>query len=99
MRVGPALGDLDDDGVVDIVIVTWDDNIYALDAFGNIKPGFPVTSTNRFNCAPTLADLDGNGTLEIIAGNDSGLLHVLFHDGSEMSTFDTGDDISGGISV
>ena len=99
MRVGPAVGDLDDDGVVDIVIVTWDDNIYALDAFGNIKSGFPVTSTNRFNCAPTLADLDGNGTLEIIAGNDSGLLHVLFHDGSEMVTFDTGDDIRGGISV
>ena len=69
---------LDDDGVVDIVIVTWDDNIYALDAFGNIKPGFPVTSTNRFNCAPTLADLDGNGTLEIIAGNDSGYSMFYF---------------------
>ena len=99
MLVGPAVGDLEGDGIIDIVVVTWDDHIYALDSGGNIKSGFPVLSTNRFNSPATLADLDGNGTLEIIAGNDSGLLHILHHDGTEMSTFDTGDDIRGGISV
>ena len=46
-----------------------------------------------------MVDLDGDGDLEIVAGNDSGLLHVLHHDGTEMASFDTGDDIRGGISV
>ena len=52
----------------------------ALDAFGNIKEGFPYVSTKRFNSPPTLADIDGNGTFEIIAGNDDGLLHILYFD-------------------
>ena len=66
---------------------------------GAVKPGFPFLSTNRFNSPPTLVDIDSDGDLEIVAGNDSGILHILHHDGSEMSTFDTGDDIRGGISV
>ncbi len=99
MLVGPATGDLEGDGIIDIVLCTWDDNIYAIDNTGLTKPGFPYTSTNRFNSPPTLVDLDGDGDLEIIAGNDSGLLHILHHDGVEMASFDTGDDIRGGISV
>ena len=99
MLVGPAVGDLEGDELVDIVIATWEDKIYAVDNTGMIKSGFPYSSTNRFNSPPTLADLDGDGDLEIIAGNDSGILHVLNHDGTEMTSFDTGDDIRGGISV
>ena len=43
--------------------------------------------------------MDNNGTLEIIAGNDDGNLHVLNHQGLETAFFDTGDDIRGGISI
>ena len=99
MLVGPAVGDLENDGILDIVIATWGENIIALDVTGTIKPGFPFVSTKRFNSPVTLSDLDGNGTLEIIAGNDDGILHVLHHDGIEMITHDFGDDIRGGISV
>ena len=42
-------GDLEGDGSPDIVVCTWGDNIYAIENDGTIKPGFPVTSTNRFN--------------------------------------------------
>ena len=99
MMVGAAVGDLEGDGSNDIVVCTWDDNIYAIDNTGAIKDGFPFTSTRRFNAPPTLVDLDGDGDLEIVAGNDSGLLHVLHHDGTEMTSYDVGDDIRGGISV
>ena len=99
MMVGPAIGDLENDGIVDIVVCTWGENIYAIEKSGQIKPGFLFASTRRFNSAPTLVDIDNDGDLEIVAGNDYGLLHVLHHDASELISFDTGDDIRGGISV
>ena len=99
MLVGPALGDIENDNIMDIIVCAWDEKIYAFDYLGNMKPGFPFVSTFRFNTPATLVDLDFDGDLEIIAGNDLGKLHVLHHDGSEMATFDTGDDIRGGISV
>ena len=99
MSVGPAVGDLEGDGSPDIVVVTWDDNIYAINADGTTKSGFPFLTSNRFNSPATLVDLDDDGDLEIVAGNDDGDLYILHHDGSVMTTFSTGDDIRGGISV
>ena len=99
MLVGSAVGDLEGDGVYDIVVGTWEDNLYAVEADGSIKDGFPFAASHRFNAPPTLVDLDGDGDLEIVAGNDAGDLYVLHHDGTVMTTFSTGDDIRGGISV
>ncbi len=99
MLVGAGIGDLDNDGEADIIVCTWGENIYAINSAGVIKPGFPFISTKRFNTPPTLADLTSDGNLEIIAGNDDGILHVLNYDGQELYNFDTGDDIRGGISV
>ena len=61
--------------------------------------GFPFTSTDRFFNAPTLVDLDGDSDLEIVVGNKRGTLQVLHHDGTEMASYEVGDDIRGGISV
>ena len=61
MMVGPAIGDLEKDGIVDIVVCTWGENIYAIEKSGQIKPGFPFASTRRFNSAPTLVDMDNDG--------------------------------------
>jgi hypothetical protein len=99
MMAGPAAGDLDGDGYPEIVVCTWGENIYSIGYDGSIKSGFPYESTKRFNAPATLVDLDGDSDLEIIAGNDDGLLHVLHHDGTEMTSYDVGDDIRGGISV
>ena len=41
MLVGPATGDLEGDGIIDIVLCTWEDNIYALDNLGAIKTRIP----------------------------------------------------------
>ena len=99
MLVGAAVGDLEGDGSPDIVVVTWEDHIYAFNADGTTKSGFPFLASNRFNSPATLVDLDDDGDLEIVAGNDDGDLYILHHDGSVMTTFSTGDDIRGGISV
>ena len=99
MLVGAAVADLENDGIADIVVCTWGENIYSLNQDGNIKTGFPFISGKRFNAPPTLADITLDGNLEIIAGNDDGILHILNFSGSELYNFDTGDDIRGGISV
>lgn len=99
MLVGAAVADLENDGLSDIVVCTWGENIYAINQNGDIKNGFPFISGKRFNAPPTLADLTLDGNLEIIAGNDDGVLHILNFSGFELYTFGTGDDIRGGISV
>jgi len=96
---GAAAGDLDGDGFPEVVVCTDDDNVYAIKKDGSIMTGFPFTSTDRFYNAPTLVDLDGDSDLEIVVGNRAGILQVLHHDGTEMASYEAGDDIRGGIAV
>jgi hypothetical protein len=87
----PAVGDLDGDGIPEIVQttrgLTSGGRIYALRADGTDVPGWPVSLRNN-NCEYTaaLADLDFDGRLEVLVGERSfpnGLLHVLRADGTE----------------
>ena len=100
MFVGPAVHDLDNDGVVEVVCVTYDKEVYAVEAVGGaIKPGFPFTAESRFSMPATIVDVDSDGDYEIAAGCNSGDLYVLQHDGTVFAQYNTGDDVRGGISV
>lgn len=83
----PALGDLDKDGDLEIVFGAFDKRFYALDHNGRLLPGFPPDSYHflRFGwdnligrlgdtmwSSPALADLDGDGYLDIVTGADEG---------------------------
>ena len=66
----PALADIDGDGAVDVVIGCYDGNLYALRGTTDISAGdllwsYPLGGMVWYN-APTLADLDGDGRLEIL---------------------------------
>lgn len=86
-----ALGDVSGDGQVDVVFGSYNPNssqagdavrLYGLDRFGQLLPGFPLSLTSEnlnkkgVRAGPTLADLDGDCDVEILAASHSGTLYV-----------------------
>ncbi len=103
----PVLGDLNNNGYLDIVIGTglnYDysgvpgaralgNNIYALDPFGNVLPGWPYHTTSndaqahQVLASPAIADLLGNGQLDVVAVDRSGFVHAIQPNGQPLPAF------------
>jgi hypothetical protein len=93
MYGSPALGDIDDDGREEIVFHEKtrhssppQSTIYAFNGDGSVLSGFPVgtASTGASTSSPAIADLDGNGDLEIVCVTENQVI-VLNHNGSNFS--------------
>jgi hypothetical protein len=61
--------------------------IYAWSVDGSVLPGFPVALEMDSDSSPVLADLDGDGEMWIIFGDDAGWLHVIDTAGGARSGF------------
>lgn len=87
----PVIGDVTGDGSLDIIFGTYspdssDNNLarlIGLNASGQPLAGFPLTLNSEgtsakqgLRAAPTLADLDGDCLVEIIAGSQAGVVYV-----------------------
>lgn len=79
-----AIGDVDADGVAEIVTAkgSWL-HIHSLPHNGNEV--FRFFSGELLTGAPTLADIDLDGDLEIAVPSDAGKLYLMHHDGSDYS--------------
>ena len=88
----PAVGDIDNDGYNEVLIagngigvggIDYALNVYAWNHDGTIMQGWPmdIFANGGFWDTPALADIDGDGDLEIFYGDFSGF-YAWHHDGT-----------------
>ncbi len=65
------------------------------------QANWPFEASGRVDSSPVIADVNGNGSMEVIFGAYSGALHVVSVDGIELPgfPFELGDDIWGSPAV
>jgi hypothetical protein len=87
----PALGDLDGDGFADLVLGTWQDGLFVYRNLGELgsredrwsaEPVADLQLSRGSNAVPALGDLDGDGDLDLLAGESSGEVNLWRNDGS-----------------
>ncbi len=96
----PAVGKLDGHRVA-VVAATLDGDLYAFGPDANVLDGFPAridplsgSDTNPvqilddgFFASPVLYDMDGDGTLEIVAAAMDGQVYLFNHTGERVAPF------------
>jgi hypothetical protein len=84
----PSLGDLDGDGDLDLVLGTWNRGIESWRNEGTARearwvgPDSLLELTRGSHATPALADLDGDGDLDLLAGESSGEVNLWRNDGT-----------------
>lgn len=87
-HLAPALGDLDGDGALDMVLGTWNDGLFLVwqrDGRWVREDSASIKLTRGSNAVPALGDLDGDGDLDLVVGEASGEVNYYENVGSASS--------------
>jgi hypothetical protein len=86
MMSSPALGDLDEDGIDDIIICSEQDGVHAYLSSSDDWVGSASTggNLNWSLSTPLLADLENDGHLEVLTVNDDGTVYAWRNDGQSV---------------
>ena len=85
MFSSPAIGDLDGDGWLDIVVGSGNypfgmqptKAVFAFDHFGIALPGWPAPTDDLVLSSPTIGDIDGDGRPEVVVGTQGGKVYAI----------------------
>ncbi|TXT64884.1 MAG: putative Dolichyl-phosphate beta-D-mannosyltransferase [Promethearchaeota archaeon] len=89
----PALGDVDGDGKLEIILGSSDNTVYSLNGEdGSVN--WTYSTDGPIISSPALGDVDGDGKLEVVIGCNDKKIYVLNgEDGSVNWTYSTGGPI------
>lgn len=83
----PTIGDVDGDGVLNIVIATSDHgSLCVLEPDGSFSSHFPIALPAGSRHSNPLVDLDGDGRLEIISPTEASYLNITRYDGTSFNS-------------
>ena len=81
---GGSLADLDADGGRDVVGAAWNSQqLFAFDAQGVLRPGFPVWVSSPMWSSVAIGDLDADGSSEMVFASLGGKVYALRSTGAE----------------
>jgi hypothetical protein len=103
IKSSPAIGDLDGDGVMEIIFGSWDMHIWCYHGIGVPCSWSPRLVRDTIWSTPALGDLDQDGKLEIVIGVDThfegpfgtidgGRIYAIRADGTDMPGFPKNTD-------
>jgi subtilisin family serine protease len=87
LRSMPLAGDIDGDGIKEVVAANSGGKIFAWGPNGVLKPGWPITITTESWSQPslTLADVDRNGVLDVVVTDYTSSVNVFRGNGTSLS--------------
>ncbi len=83
LRCSPALADLNNDGIIDVVVGSKDNNVYVLSG-NNGSLIWNYTAFSWIATSPVVGDINGDNKLEVIIGDGNGSIHVLSGSDGEL---------------
>ncbi len=85
----PALGDLTGDGFLETVIPASDGRVFVFTHTGGYAPGWPVvyTTSSWTESSPVIADIDRDGLLDVVLGDETRFIHGWNALGQELDGF------------